>query len=297
MSTAGLRSQAVGYTDAPRESAGQLIRHYSNLAATIALVLAVAVGGWLAMSQMPGGSDDSRFAAIQGSPEVAQTCDVEPMTVNEVMAIVENPYKYAAPSDYGPPNMSPAPWFDDVAEVQPITTDILGANYGEVPTDAAMERALPVLDSYMACMETATVAHALRFVDPFSIQRHVTEEFPFYRDESGVRDFVTRWISGGPYSSNWVDEESGETLAFWPNTRIDEARTRQAWMGLGFNQILFIGSNVLDENGTFLARYDATMNVVEGEKQDRFMRYTLVYSMYTEQWYVVIGMWPYNPRI
>ena len=297
MSSTTLTAQSPGFSRIPGESFRQRSGRYATLAATVAIVLAVAFGGWLAMSQMPGGDD--RFAAIPGTPEVAQsqTCDVDPMTVDEVMEIVENPYKYAEPGDYGSPDTSPAPWYDDFAEVQPMTSDFLTPLAGEIPTAAAMDQAIPVLQEYIACVETKTVAHSLRFVDPFSIQERVVTEFPFYRDQKTVREWVSEWISQGPQSLNWVDEDTGEVLVFTPNSNIDEARTSFGWIGLGFNQILLLGSNVLNEDGDLLARHDGTMQLVDGEKQSRFVMYTLVYSMYTEQWYVVTSWWPLEPRI
>lgn len=266
--------------------------HYLNLVATLAIVFAVTVGGWFAMSQLPPGDGDGRFAVLQGTPEVAQaTCDVDPMTVDEVMEIVENPYKYAHPTAYGRPDSNPAPWYDDYAEIQPIVAEPLSPTYGTVPTESAMAQALPVLDQYLACMETGTVAQTLRFVDPFSIQGRVTSEFPFYRDEEHVRQYVSEWLTSGPWSNEWHDEEGGETLTFSPNRNINEARTQVVWFGLGFNQILYIGSNVMDENGTQLARYDAAFQVVEGESQQRWTMHRMVYSTYTGQWYVLTGDW------
>lgn len=295
MSTAAL---GTGYTVARPDSIRERVSRFTHLAATIALVLAVAVGGWFAMSQMPGRDGNGRFAAIQSTPgDSAQTCDVEPMTVDEVMAIVENPYKYADPEAYGSPNSSPAPWYDDYAQVQPITSGTPSRFAGDIPTSAAMDNALPVLQMYLACVETKTIAHSLRFVDPFSIQERVVTEFPFYRDQESVRNWVSEWISQGPQSLDWVDEGSGETLAFTPNINREESRTSTGWIGLGFNQLLSLGCHVLDEDGNVLARYDGTMQLVDGEKQSRFVVYTLVYSMYTDQWYVVTGWWPNEPRI
>lgn len=276
---------------APAKSRG--VGHYANLAATIAIVIGVALAGWFATMQLNQPQGDFRFAMLPGTPEVTSTtCDVEPMTLDEVMEIVENPYKYAEAETYGSPNSSYAPWYHDYEVVQPMVSESLHPNYGTVPTETAMEQALPVLDQYLACMETGTIAQALRFVDPFSIQAHVTDEFPFYRSEVEVRAYVSEWIESGPWPDDWHNEDTGVTLTFSPNRNTDEARTEIVWLGLGFNQLLYIGSNVMDEQGNQLARHDAVFQDVDGEQQEVGVIYRMVYSDYTEQWYVVVGDWP-----
>lgn len=296
-----IASQSISSTPIPAATSTAQergrIRHTLSLAASFLIVMSVALAGWFATMQLnqPGGSD-GQFGLF-GQSDQSTTCDVEPMTVDEVMEIVENPYKYASPEEYGMPNSNFTPWDEDFVDVAPMMPESFAYRASEPPTTAAFEQALPVLDKWLACMENGTVGQALRFVDPFSVRDYVTDAFPFYRDEAEVRIFVEELIVSGPYPNQWKNEDTGEILYFNPNLIREEAGTQHMQIGLGFTQFIFIGSEVKDEDGNLLARHDSSLQVSEGKQQERWAQHVLVYSRYTEQWYVVTGSWPYNPRL
>lgn len=269
---------------------------YANIAATVLMVIGLAGGGWFAAMQLNNpGSPDPRLAAVTGTPVAdAQTCDVEPMSVDEVMVLVENPYRYAPRDVYGASRYSTGtnnPVDQEYLQVQPMVPHSARAFIqGDSPTSAAMDGALPVLESYLACVEVGTVGQALRFVDPFSIQQRVTEAFPFYRTEEEVRAYVEEWIAEPADTPH--DDEALEGLSVRPNPDASDATTHHVWMGMGFNQIIYLGSEILDEEGNVIARYDNSLNLVSGTEQERIAIFAMIHSEYTGDWYVVMGDWP-----
>ena len=285
-------------------SSGRSLGQYLNTATSFALVLAVAIGGWFATMQLnsPNGSNDA-FGLI-GQSDGEATCDVEPMTVDEVMAIVENPYRYADPdvfqtSRYGTRDYTP--WLDDFAEVQPNGSPTLVLGAGDVPTQAAFDQSSEVISQYIACLQQdPTVAMMLRFSDPFSIQHHVRNEFPFYRTEDVVREYVQGWLtqSDGYHTFTGLENNEGYTYG-----QVDDrhyATTQIHDFGLGFDQIIYVGTEVYDENGEFQGVFMPVLNLTygrDGKYSDRGVIFTLIHSRYTGEWYVVTEGWVFTGGI
>lgn len=200
MSTAALRTGSAGFTVATNESVGQSIRRYSSLVATIALVLAVAVGGWLAMSQLPPGGE-GRFAAFQGTPEVAeaQTCDVEPLSVDRVMEIVNNPYLFAANGPSGEPTLPENPdnsYTSGLREAGWWDLALIGQGEINPPTEDEFESSSEFVNTYLECQMYGTLGQIWTFHSPIHIQEDVMSEFPVFADEDAVRARVETRHSG-----------------------------------------------------------------------------------------------------
>lgn len=301
MSSATLSSSGTGFTLAPDVPFRERASRFAHLAATIALVFAIAAGGWLVMSQMPGGN--GRFAALQGTPEdSAQTCNVEPMKVDEVIAIAENPYSYLSeeqvPASRGA-DMTHSLWQQDYVDVRLTLARGSLAGQGNEPTQAAFDQSSDVLNQYVACMQhDGTVAMQLRFSDPISIQYHIQQQFPFYRSEEQVRDYVNDWLQQADNYQRLSFDWRGDTLTFRLTDQKNMAVTHIHDFGLGFDQVIYIGSEVYDDNGEFLGYYHPDLRQTwgsNGELLDFGVVFTLVHSRYTGEWYLVTEQDWLNP--
>ncbi|MCO5219720.1 MAG: hypothetical protein M9909_12920 [Thermomicrobiales bacterium] len=81
----------AGRINTGRNSNG--LSRFVSMAATLAIVGVLAFGGWFAATNLPP-NDGQQLALVQATPTAAMSCDVESLTVDEVMLIVKNPYAY-----------------------------------------------------------------------------------------------------------------------------------------------------------------------------------------------------------
>lgn len=172
--------------------------HYLNLAATIALVLAVAVAGWFATSQLnqPGGSD-SRFALLGQTDETA-SCDVEPLTSDDVMEIVRNPYRYMF--NRADPNSVALVSYEFMAQ-QELAVGFYFPSPGEfksvnrtTPDEGEFEEAQAAVNTYIACMRDATNGQYWALLHPIAVQEQILAGFPVFADEETVSAHVEEVI-------------------------------------------------------------------------------------------------------
>lgn len=274
----------------------QQVTRYLNYAASLLIVFGVAfAGAFMAMQINQHGGSNGPFALFSQTGDAA-ACDVEPMTVDGVMEIVENPYRYMDEDDYPKPwgsSNPPTPWEDDYQEVFPRLSSPIGTGYGDEPTQTAFDDASAVISRYIACLqEDGSVAMMLRFSDPFSIQHHIRMEFPFYRSEDQVREYVTEWLQSGDQYHSLEFERQGEMLTFRQSDQKSGAGTQIHDFGMGFDQIIYIGSEVYQESGEFIGYYHPNVRQISGENLNYGMLFTLLHSRYTGEWYVVTdGRW------
>lgn len=296
MSSATLpHSIAAPSKSIPEKVSGGL-RHYASLAATIALVMAVAVSGWLAMSQMPGGGGDGRFAAIQGTPEVAQsqTCDVEPMTVDEVMAIVKNPYSAMGIEPGAMVPGIPGGAFNELAEPMDNKIDLrmLGEE-APAPDQDSFSAASAVMNDFLACTQHGTISQIFRLIVPAEVQRIILSDYPVFRDESTVRAGVEELIVLPAHlivmsRSTALDDSE---LLFEANPDIQSAKSyplhnAQLYEG---NELLLLGTRVTNQDGEVVFQNNATgaaYPVGTLMTTDR-LRVLMVESRFNDQWYVL----------
>ncbi len=172
----------------PVRSSRDHINSFMRYAASILGVGGLAFSSWFALSNQPGNDDPGgRLAAIPGTPIAGSaTCDVEPLTVDEVMAIVENPQSYMF----------------DGATASPVAYDQTGSNTNQLrvmetdlelvpgnlqPTEQQFADASHVANAYLACLLSGTQGQVWSFYAPSAIQSTVLAEFPVFADESTVR--------------------------------------------------------------------------------------------------------------
>lgn len=294
MSTA---PQAAIVYDSRPFNRGQIAR-YLNYAASLLIVFGVAFAGAFMAMQMNQPDDSSGQFALFSQTDDSATCDVEPMTVDEVMEIAENPYRYLEEDDYPQPwgvSNPPSPWEDDYQEVQPRLPNSLNTGLGAEPTQTAFDQASVVIDEYLMCLQTdGSVAMMLRFTDPFSIQHHIRKEFPFYRTEEQVRAYVSEWLASGEPFHEITYERNGETLTYRPAQDKSLAGTQIHDFGLGFDQVIYVGSEIYDERGHFVGNFHPILHIthdVDQEYLDHGVVFTLLHSRYTGEWYIVTEGW------
>lgn len=295
MSSAVLESQPAGYGRQSHETPGERAMHYSKLVATLALVLAVTMGGWFAMSQMPGGGD-GRFAAIQGTPEVAQsqTCEVEPLTVDEVMAIVENPYSVAPFDSWGTPE--PGSGQSSLAGEglrEHPNMFRLPENMSSIPDEEEFISITQLADQYLNCSFSGTVGQQMALVHPEIVQMYVLGNFPVYRDQADVRAFVESVIdvpakqvtpAFNIYAEElWPTYQSTITTSERTRIRVADSRGGE----LLTDRTALVGTDFIDENGVVVGATDWDGTVLEGDfsTTNGGVSLILVYAEATDSWY------------
>lgn len=269
------------------------LSRYVNIAATVAVVAALALGSWFTAMNLGGDKEpEPRWAVVTGTPQDDQTCDVEPMTVDEVMAIVENPYSYVASDAYPEKSQDLRNSKEEFRDVYPMIGASLVSSSEAIPTQGVMDDAMAMLDTFMACMQQhGTMDYALRFADPFSIQDQIRRQFPFYRDETSVREYVSALLRTISVYSSAPAVFDGKDLPFAPNRDRENATLYPINLGLGFDQLLFVGSDVRGDDGeTYTLLPPWKREGGESDTRPGFI-YTLAHSKYSDQWYVVMGDW------
>src|SRR5690606_33830931 len=117
------------------------------------------------------------------------TCDIEPLSVDRVMEIVEHPGYFMTEGAAGERSSSPgiasppdaALWELDGAR------DLYLEERTSVPSQDQFDSATDVANHYMNCMTFGTQGQVWNFYSPVHIQASILAEFPVYANETDVR--------------------------------------------------------------------------------------------------------------
>lgn len=182
-----------------RPGSGAVRRASGWLNAVAAAVLLLGLfAGWYFSAIGPGGSggsgDDGYLAALpamqDGSPVATPTtiallgpedCTVEPLTVDEVMAIVENPNTRI--DELGLPAL-PSGTHINSLEYLPRQTTL------DLPTNAQFPLLKAAADTYLTCLQHGTMFQLWAVMYPEAIQQAILERFPGAHDKAAVRSFI-----------------------------------------------------------------------------------------------------------
>lgn len=270
------------------------ISRYLNIAASVAMLAAMVLGGWFVLGQLPPGNGGDRFAALQATPDIAQTCDVEPLTVDEVMAIVENPYSVAPDGAWGTPS-------PDDEGANTIDEGLLESpsmfRMPESPRAIADEQEFAAIRSassqYLNCSHSGTVGQVMRLMHPEMVQFYVLSNFPVYRDQAEVKAFVTNAIDL-PFArvSPAFREIAPEA---WPTYQsmlatAERSRVRIA-DSTGFapmdNRVALVGVDTVDADGNVIGTTDWDATILEGDaaQNNGGVSMIMVYAEATDTWY------------
>ena len=292
--------QAAIVYDPPRFSR-QRISRYLNYAASLLIVFGVAfAGAFMAMQVHQPGDADGRFALF-GQQDDAATCDVEPMTVDEVMAIVENPYAiFRFQEGANPPEVAKVRGLSDrdlVEESQLLFDQELIEGQHSVPDVESFTAASARMNEFLGCLQVGNIGQILRFFDPREVQRVILAEYPVYRVEAQIRAGVTGFLDdpaqefATPYATALVEgglvyqanpiRESAAAIAYSSS----EADRYHA------SRILLIGTKVTDSEGELLFQNDADGRVrpIGPLKTTDRIRIVMAESSLTGDW-IVLGI-------
>lgn len=142
--------------------------------------------------------------AQSSTPIVAEhACDVEPLSVDRVMEIVEHPGYFMmegpAKPGAGEPLIGHSP---EPARVE-IGFDIPLRSDANPPTETDFADATIVANEYLNCMLYGTQGQVWSLLSPSHIQRTILAEFPVYANESDVRSRVEERILEPGYEGEW----------------------------------------------------------------------------------------------
>lgn len=277
---------------------GGSIHRYAKIVATIALVLAVAAGGWFTMVHLQPEQSAPRMAVVQATPDSGdQTCDVAPLSVDEVMAIVRNPVPFMHAGAVGSSSVIPDPT-PQGAELFELSLDLELFEASQVPTEEQFQSASTVANQYVTCMVFGTQGQVWRFYSPASIQKTILAEFPVFAEESQVQARVEERLSEPAYEGDFA----WEVLSFIPEIRsvtINPDRQLaivQASESSYYDQVMSIGVVIEDVDGNVVAHTNGTgRNLIPNDptvtgRNDVELHIVIAKSRGSDTWSVI--PWP-----
>lgn len=273
--------------------------HHLSLAASLAIVLTVALAGWFATMQLnqPGGSD-GQFG-LSGQSDQSATCDIEPMTVDEALRIVEDPFGTANSDEPVPAWIQEEErmrvmWVADTPVVPNNFVDqALMDSFQGTPDEDVFKDATERMNSFLACAQTGTMGQAFWYIRPFEIQRIVQFDLPFFRDESAARAVLEELLPM-PASGLVARSDSAFTepeYVFSANPNISQAATSNSTNSIRFraSETIMIGITVTDQSGEIVFQNDYLGKVDPAGPlftTERF-RVIMAQSLVDEEWYVL----------
>lgn len=277
---------------------------WANAIAAAMLVLVIGAGAWFS-GYGPGGSDQggdpTRFAAQVGSPEATPSetsetaCNVEPLTTEQIVAYVENPYSYMPHDAFG----TPAPGNESrmitegLMEPPRVWMDVTQTERGQVPSASVFDDAYDLAEEYYACFAQGTLAQVWALMNPAAVQQDVLSRFPVYRSEGDVLEHIESVrdlpMDGGDEGTLYADE-SRDGRGVYANPNIQDARVFELnayWMLQDADMVLYIGQESRDENEETVSLTDWDTVALSGS-QERLngTSLILVHSESTDRWFV-----------
>ena len=197
----------------PQRTGG--LGHYANLAVTIAIVIGVALAGWFATMQFNQPSDGSgRFAFAPGTPEVAAAiCDVEPMTVDEAMVVLLNPYQAMEVDEDLAQHSETLVWLKDQSGQtgQPPLENLLSDGPNGELEQAELDKALALGDIYLECVQHGTRGQVFRLLDPVGVHEYLRGMLPLFTSEEEARVIIEEELNNSA-NTVWTQDFMHEYL-------------------------------------------------------------------------------------
>jgi len=226
------------------------------LTAAVMLIVALLGGIFVANDGWPNGSKDEvlHFAAQPVSPEATamamQACDVPSMTVDEVMAIVEDPYVNL---DVQQLNTAGFPAF----LTESVSAQVLMDGQGVPMVPQEETEARRVAGVYLSCLQHGTLGQVFALMSPNAVQNKIFGQFPTFRSEEDIREYV----------ETTLPKPAAEALhmSAWPdNVTISLADGAGSALTDSLHEgypVAYIGTQGTDANGNLLAVSDARDHV------------------------------------
>lgn len=285
---------------------------FLSMATSLLLVTALAAASWFAVMQIrDSGSPrpDPRLAAIAtpGSSATAgvsaATCDVEPLSVDRVMEIVENPAYFTANGPTEPRAESPMQGSPPEATLWEVETSLDLVAGTSIPEQEQFDSATSVANEYVNCMIFGTQGQVWSFYSPVFLQSSILAEFPVYSSKEEVRAKVEERINKPAYTGeaawNFLPFISDvETVTVNPDRELAILQRSESSY---FDQVMTVGVSFVDADGQQLALTNGTgRDLVPNDpmftgKNDVMLHVVIAKSRFSDTWLVI--PWPSEIQI
>lgn len=271
------------------------VRHHLSMAATLALVLTVALGGWFATMQLSQPPAEPRPAVLGIQPEDAGNgvCDVESLTVDEAIQIVQNPMFYV----YGGEENARADGWGAILD-QGHGSNFVGAPQRDWTqlTRLTPHAALPVSEEefaaafalseeYRDCLQTGTRGQVWALFDPVVVQYEIATRIPLLQPLEETRIIIDQLLAE-PTIASTTAAVNDRTWRVNPNddlaVRVDHGITFHTFRSI------ILPIQILDRDGEIVASYDIYGNRLPDGRfgSGDAANIVVTYSRTTESWYV-----------
>ena len=287
-----------------------------NIAMSVAVIAALILGGWFANVHWNSPSEptpEPRLAVITTpgtSPSIAAspaaesaTCDVEPLSVDRVMEIVENPAYFTANGPTEPRAESPMQGSPPEATLWEVQTSLELIAGTSNPDQEQFDSATSVAKEYVNCMIFGTQGQVWSFYSPVFLQSSILAEFPVYSSKEEVRAKVKERIDKPAYTGeaawNFLPFISDvETVTVNPDRELAILQRSESSY---FDQVMMVGVSFVDADGQQIALTTGTgRDLVPNDpmftgKNDVMLQVVIAKSRFSDTWLVI--PWPSQVQI
>lgn len=285
---------------------------FLSMAASLLLVTALAAASWFAVMQIrDSGSPrpDPRLAAIAtpGSSATAgvsaATCDVEPLSVDRVMEIVQNPAYFTANGPTQPRAETPMVGSPSDATLWEVDTSLELRAGTSVPNQQQFDTATSVANEYINCMVYGTQGQVWSFYSPPYLQSSILADFPVYSSQEDVRARVEQRINEPAYTG----ETTWSHLPFIPDIEVAtvnpdrELAILQGSESSYYDQVMMVGVSFKDVDGNQIALTTGTgRDLVPNDpmitgRNDTNLHVVIAKSRVSDTWFII--PWPSDQQI
>ncbi len=267
---------------------------YLNLAASVIIVAAIAVGGWFAAVNLSPNDRGHQAAMAPATPIADASCAVPALTAEEAIMIIKNPYQAIDLTLYDMGGMHTRMSAEEYAipdhtkMLQIFTHDPVNEIDEEEWADT-----LKLGDQYLDCIQHGTVGQVLALMDPFVVQNYLRDRLPLFMSENETHAYLTDLLHENAIGYGWTDPDqltfiSDKVLQINPDIRLIYADSRFLYRNGFYTEV--IGAPVLFSNADgSVASAPTFAGIPFGSSagQTRFARNVFfVKSTFDGQWYV-----------
>lgn len=266
------------------------------------LVLALLIG-MVAVRYVPSGGeggDNENLAAPSnvGATSIATPtgpveCNVEPLTADEVMAIVRNPDPFVHTNS----NTDPRDTYDARFLMDSLGNDLELLNGQPMGEN---KDAVAFVNTYWACREHGSYGQLWALYHPYALQAEILNQFGLFMDQNEVNIWIQARVNSPasvPYAMSPDSKPIPRPTASngqQPESRIANSDPRSirglagpSWLGNG--PILSLGTILLDDEGKTIMTTDGAAVMTGGVGYDGFAPAALIvyFDQTNDRWYFI----------
>lgn len=263
------------------------VSRFTNMAASLLVVATIAFSGWFAaMNLRPGGDLDPRYTAqgIRLDTAGNDVCDVEPLTVEQAVQIVQDPLVYAGGSSY---ELRSELEIRNFLGAEPRDWDTLmslASNTAVPVTDDESIALLAFVKESRDCTYAGTKGQLWAMTAPELVQFEIVRRIPLLQPmdvtEAAIAELLAR-----PYLPS--GNVALVTRIWQPNPdrtlmkRVDYGVT---WLS---HSSYIVPFQILNTEDEVLASYDIFGNLLDGGGYDDVSPANIVLTRIVGSWYIV----------